>query len=359
MSKIRDSSVELLRILSMIFIICSHFCVHGNFETDSMDFSINKIILVNGILGNLGTVIFVMISGYFLSQTNFKISRIIKVMLQVMFYSCTIYFILVALNIIPFSIMGTIKSLFPILFNQYWFATTYVILIILSPYINRLINSFSYKQYVLFLGVILFMWSVVPTFTSQSLGSNEICQFIMFYSIGAFARKYQQITFLNKNKYWISLISAGLLLLSNIALNLLAIKNSIFNHGSYFYSRHSVLIIALSYGLLLIFVNMKIKNSKIINAISSTTFGIYLIHDNTYIRSIIWNDILRVNEYKYESYLILYLLICTIAVFLTCSMIDYLRQKFIEKTVFNALEPAINRVSDRVSSIVNEQHADD
>lgn len=137
MSKSRNSSVELLRILSMLFImlfiICSHFCIHGSFETEGMSFSINKMILPIGVLGNLGVDVFVMISGYFLSQTDFKISRIVKVMLQVSFYSISIFLILVALKIVPFSIKAAIESIFPILFNQYWFATTYVIVCFFSP----------------------------------------------------------------------------------------------------------------------------------------------------------------------------------------------------------------------------------
>lgn len=357
MGKARNSSIELLRIISMLFIVCSHFCVHGGFHAENMSFSVNKLILQNGSLGNLGVVIFVMISGYFLSQSSFKLSRIVKIVLQVFFYSCTIYFVFAALKIIPFSIFGTISEILPISFSQYWFATTYVVFCIFTPYINRMLNNFSRKQYIVFLSVLLLVWSILPMLTNYNLGSNELCQFLIFYSLGAFARRYPNISILKKNRYWIAFISAFLLILSNLILNLFPILN-IYELDNYFYHRHSILVIALSYGLLLIFTNINIKPNKIINTISSTTFGIYLIHDNNHLRGIIWHDILRVSEYKYKPTLILYLIVCVIGVFIICAIIDYLRQKLIEKPVMRVLEPFINRITDKAKYTIGRIHID-
>lgn len=348
MSKSRNSSVELLRILSMLFIICSHFCVHGSFETQEMSFSINKMVLQIGVLGNLGVDVFVMISGYFLSQTDFRISRIVKVMLQVSFYSISIFFILVGLKIVPFSIKAAIKSIFPVLFNQYWFATTYVVVCFFSPFMNQFLNCLSKRKYLLYLGTIVIIWSVLPTFTAQSLASNEFCQFVMFYSVGAYVRKYPSFHFATKNRYWIVGISAFLLVLSTVFFNLLAINFPVFNHGTYFYSRNSILIVTLSYGLLLVFTNMKSISSMFINSIASTVFGIYLIHDNKYLRPVIWEGILNVNEYKESPYLILYLLGCVMLVFTVCAIIDLIRQKLIEKPVLRLIDPLIKWLNKKI-----------
>ncbi len=356
MKQTRNSSVELLRILSMLFIVCGHFCSHGGFNTEGMAFSLNKLILQFGVLGNLGVVIFVMISGYFLSQTDFKLSRIVRVILQVFFFSVSIYIVLVALGLVPFSLQGTIKALFPILFNQYWFATTYVVFCLLSPFLNRLLNGFTQKQYLIFLGIMLLVWSVLPTFGAGHMGSNEMCQFLLFYSIGAFVRKYPELPFSIKNRYWIVIISAALLLLSTVTLNLLAIKIPALNRGTYFYSRHSVLIIALAYGLLLIFTNLKNISNRFINIASSTTFGIYLLHDNLNMRQVLWGNILHVSDYKNSPYLILYLLMCVAVVFVICGMIDYIRQILMEKTIFRFLNPLLQRIDHQILSADREKN---
>lgn len=350
MSKTRNSSLELLRIISMLFIICSHFCVHGGFDIGNTDLIFNRIILQVGALGNLGVDIFVMISGYFLSQTRFKLSRVVKVVLQVLFYSVSIYLILAVLNVIPFTVKDTIKSVLPILLKLYWFATVYVILCVLTPFLNKLLNGLTKNQYIAFLGVILFIWSVIPTFTTINMYSNEIIQFVMLYSIGAFVRKYPDISFAKKYRYWITFVSAFLLVMSTVAFNLLAqVTNTAFyNHGNDFYTRYSVLTIALAYGLLLIFTNLKNISNYTINLVSSTTFGIYLIHDNRYLREVIWNDIFRVNEFSDKPYLVLYLLACVIIIFIVCATIDYIRQKLFEKPVMHFLEPVLNCINDKL-----------
>lgn len=66
--KIRNSSIELLRILAMIMIVSCHFATHGGFSFDVKIVSIPRLwwsFIEMG--GNLGVDIFVLISGYMLS----------------------------------------------------------------------------------------------------------------------------------------------------------------------------------------------------------------------------------------------------------------------------------------------------
>ncbi len=341
MHKERNSSVELLRIIAMFCIVCSHFCRHGGFEVLDMGFSWNKILLQAGLLGHLGVAVFVMISGYFLSRAAFRWSRIVRVILLVDFYSVSIYLLLVVLGRVPFSVMGAIRAVLPVLFDEYWFATAYIVLCILSPFLNSLLNSFSPKQYWLFLGTILVLWSIIPTFTAQTLYGNELGQFVMYYSLGAFAGKYPDASYAKKYRYWIAGMAAFLMVLSTVLLNVLAIRFPVFNRGNYFYYRQSILVIALAYALLLIFANRKPKSNGLINAVSSTTFGIYLIHDNNYLREVLWMDLLRVQEYRDSAYLVLYLLGCVVLVFVCCSALDFCRQKLLARPAMHILKRLI------------------
>ena len=61
-SKKRNSSLELLRILAMLFIVISHYSVHGGFNLNSINLLFNKVFLQVSTLGNLGVNIFVLIS---------------------------------------------------------------------------------------------------------------------------------------------------------------------------------------------------------------------------------------------------------------------------------------------------------
>jgi len=92
---VRNSAIELLRIIAMLFIVLSHFCVHSNFNLSQMPFSFNKTILQWGALGNLGVDIFMIISGFFLCKSKLKTKSISKLLTQVWFYSVFLFFIAV------------------------------------------------------------------------------------------------------------------------------------------------------------------------------------------------------------------------------------------------------------------------
>lgn len=69
--KIRNSNLEILRIVSMILIIVHHYVVHGQFEW-SNTITTNKILLeVLSLGGKLGVNCFVLITGYFMVQSKY------------------------------------------------------------------------------------------------------------------------------------------------------------------------------------------------------------------------------------------------------------------------------------------------
>ena len=75
------------------------------------------------------------------------------------------------------------------------------------------------------------------------------------------------------------------------------------------------------------------KSNKIINTIASNVFAVYLISDNNYIRSIIWNKLFNVSSYINSYYLILNLIISVLFIFIICIIIEVLRKMTIEKIV--------------------------
>ena len=81
-SKERDSSIELLRIASMFSIMLCHLASHGGIAFDGNVISIPRLwynFIAMG--GNVGSAVFVLISGYYLVEDkclsiNFK--RVLK-----------------------------------------------------------------------------------------------------------------------------------------------------------------------------------------------------------------------------------------------------------------------------------------
>ena len=55
------------------------------------------------------------------------------------------------------------QGLLPISHSAYWFMTCYIILMLFSPYLNKLIKGLSKKSFSKIVLLSLFLWSIVPT----------------------------------------------------------------------------------------------------------------------------------------------------------------------------------------------------
>ena len=75
MNKVKDrnSNFELMRIISMVFIILWHIILHGNMISNSTNESIKFLLNFIQYILVIHVNSFVVLSGYFQSKSNFKL----------------------------------------------------------------------------------------------------------------------------------------------------------------------------------------------------------------------------------------------------------------------------------------------
>lgn len=343
----RNSKLEIVRIISIVFIVLSHYVIHSGYDVNNLPIGINRYILELGVLGNIGTMLFVLISGFFLINSNeIKLKKIIHFLTQVSFYSITIYLLLVLLNIELFSVKSLILNMFPVTFKRYWFATTYFILYLFHPFINRFINSLQRKEHLDFLLLGVFVFFVLSTLTTMDFYGNELICFILLYSIGAYFSKYKNNYFYkNNNSLKIMIVSIILIASSIITFDVLGTKIDFFGkHSTYLLNMHSIFALLLALSIFSIFSMMKPNTNKIINYVSTLVFGIYLISDNKYMRSIIWCDVLKNKKFFSSNYLAVHLIMSIILVCFFCILIELVRKIIFDKCVFRFLDSKIDEL---------------
>lgn len=79
----RNSSIEMLRLVAMFFVVMSHSAVHSAFPSAVSTFSLNSCLLDWMTLGNLGTDIFVVLSGWNLFGKQFRIKSVLSYIVQI------------------------------------------------------------------------------------------------------------------------------------------------------------------------------------------------------------------------------------------------------------------------------------
>lgn len=350
-NKLRNSSFELLRIISMLLIVAHHFVVHGKFDLTS-SFSKNIFFLQSlSMFGKLGVNLFVLISGYFScmqpSPPHIKFSKLIKLELEVIFYSSLIGIIFY--KFFPssdFSFKELLKTFTPLRSNCYWFYRSYFVLYLISPFLNSFIKSIDKTEFRKLLLTIFVLWVILPFFPkTPAIEMSNLTWFIFIYLCAAYIRYYQNDFKRNISFYSsFTIIVFLLIILSVLSFDLLGKWKKIFlSNYDYFLPMNSILIFTLSISTLVLFSKIDIGNIKWINIISSATFGVYLIHDNKLMRDFLWVKIFNNQSYINSNKLILYSIAVILIVYILCTLIDLIRIYILEKPILKLFNRNKNR----------------
>lgn len=338
----RNSAVELLRILSMLMIVLSHICLHSGFDYTYSTMTINRLFVQFGILGNLGVGIFLLISGYFLCGRPLKSLSVSRLLAQVWFYSLSLFLICKFGFGVDFTGDSLLAVFFPTVYAEYWFFTAYMVLLLLSPYLNSLIAALSRRQFQGLLTVMGVFWVLIPTITRQQMYGAELSQFLLYYLIGAYFRCYPE----NRLKKPVKGIVLGLAALFSLYLLTVLLgycerfTPEAFGAADRFYNRNSLFILLCAVGLFSAAVNCPPFTNRFVNLVSGCTFGVYLIHDHPAVREILWKQLLHHGDYFTSGSFILRVLASVALVYTLCTLIEFLRQK----TVADPMTKVIDRL---------------
>lgn len=353
----RNSNIELLRIIAMIMIIAHHFSVHGEFYYGAERVTVTRLwvqFLAMG--GKIGVNIFILISGYFLiCASDIKTSKVIRLWLQVFSYSVAIYAVFVCLGLAPFQGKTLMGRLLPIGFREWWFASVYFLLYILSPYINRVIHSMNKRDYQGLLLIMTFFWCVIPTFLNKGMESNELCWFVYLYTLGGYVRLHAS----DGRKRGGSYIAAGmgmaaLTLLLILLCDLIGTRIPyIADRAMYLYGLQALTTLLTALFLFVGFLRIDIGNGRIVNLLASATFGVYLIHDDNYVRPFLWKTLFHNAQYSHSRRLIPYSIAVILVVYAVCTGIELLRLCLVEKRYLSLLNKVSNRVENGIQKVLD------
>ena len=334
MEEKRNYGIDLLRIVSMFFIIILHCLGQGGILRNAiLDSNQYKMAWFIETFAYCGVDIFAIISGYVYysnKERKIKISNYILLWLQVVFFGLLITGVI---NIINPSLVTKdyyIAAIFPVTNNLYWYFTSYTGLFILIPLINSGIRNMKERDLknLFYAIIIVFALFARLTFTFGFEEGYTLIWLVLMYIIGAIIKKCEIGKNL-KNRTIIFII----LLMVTISY-LYKLYGFEFNIISRFYVNKDLLvsyisptivIIAIMYVIL--FSRFEFKNglNKIIAFISSSTFAIYIING----QKLFWNNYMSdlfikiANDRLYK--IAIYPVIFTIVFFIRSIIIDKIR----------------------------------
>lgn len=287
----RDSSIELLKIIAIIFIVLSHSMPDGDVNKYSSAINIelgnNIQIIIMQIMHNLGQIgndIFLICSCWFLVDDNSVKGEKIARLFGDAFFISVVSLIIFTLAGYRFPVKFLIKQFFPVVNGNNWFLSCYILLYAVHPFLNIVINKLNQRQ-LCSISTCLFMMYCCIYFVFHNKGFyySRIIGFITFYYITAYVKKY-----IMKNKP-ISLIPLRIIVCAicmfavNLTSNYIAIKTGVELYYRWNSFRNPFFLI-IAFGSLRIALNRKNFSNKVVNDISGLSLLIYITHTNRIMR---------------------------------------------------------------------------
>ena len=341
----RYSNFELLRIVSILLITLHHMTLTVGINSTDMYVRLWGQFFYIG--GKVGVNCFVLIGAYFLCDKDFKLTRIISLHRKVWVYSIIGLIVGIAGFTEYLSLINIAKSVFPILFVHYWFLTSYVGLLIVAPLINMVLSKISRKEHISILLVLFILYSVIPTFTAQTIFNSNLGWFIFLYFVSAYIKKYG-LKWSGKYFILIWMFIWGM----SVVFTLLEPLFPFLREGTNFFTGMYIIPQFLNtLSIFMAFKNMRIENG-FVNFCGKHTLACYLLQSNCILinfRVILFEYVFgHTNVYLYPLVAIITCLMILIASVIIDAVID----KVLSNRIIQIVDNKLNNIYLSINSMI-------
>lgn len=358
---VRESNFELMRIVSMFLIVLFHTLAYSNFAAQATG-GMKLLLTFIKALTLVHVNSFILISGYFQCKGKLKLGKVMTLVNATWFYKVVILLLCLGFGWLAVRPDNTeiLRTLLPLDYGIYWFIGNYIVLYLISPILNIIINHTEKKQLRNVIAILFLIVSVLSLVTGDMFYNNNygrsLTTFILLYFIGGYLRNYpidksyffKPFTTQAKRTTYIMTIGICAIVgtlcytVSCQLINLGSIASEcgkILDYLASSYSSPIVLLQTVCYFLL--FASFSFKKSWI-NKISGCMIGVYLIHENIYVRENLYNYLGLTKITEITPSCILILLGTALGIFLLATVIEFIRKK-IFKLIYNTKLAKKNR----------------
>ena len=355
----RNYGIDLLRMISMFMVVVLHVINWGGLQAQISPLTLKgELIWFIDIACWCAVNCYALISGYVGINAKHKYSSIIQLWLQVLFYSLIGIGIHIGITLShggDISIKFLVSNAFPFLFEKYWYFTAYVLLFFFMPLLNYIVNNAPRRLLksmvipaIIFFGCVGLLRG---NYNSINSGFSVLWLAIMYMS-GGYISKYNVFSNWSVKKSLIGYFVCILLAFASRIILALITSKVLGNYYriNFFIEYQSPLMVAAAIFLFNAFrkVNIKDKGKAFIRIVAPTSFGVYLIHENPIIRSLVITDKFIPYLSKPVYFMIGLIILTVLIIYISCVLVDFLRIQLFKllkiKQLSNWIEKQFGRI---------------
>lgn len=307
--KQRNTNVEALRLVAMALIVFHHmFNYHAGssgITDEGLKYIVDTFVLL---IGRVGASVFFVITIWFLCSSRDRsfrsaVRRVWLLERELIFYSVGLFLLASCVfDLQDFSIKQLIYQFFPVLTGEWWFVSSYVLLILVAPFFIRGLEALTRRAHLTLLIILVATLSVlhwIPTLGSGLPGAGDFGALVFYLVLVSYLRWYVDTDALRAHR-----VLLVLLLMADVVLVAVfrtvgmmeipfvsSVVNGLRSGLSFWTELTSILIVGASVPLFLLVVSMKERHNRLIAFLAPSSLSIYLISEFAPIRALLWNSL--------------------------------------------------------------------
>ena len=335
----RNSSIELLRILSMFLILAHHFLVHNAYDYTTLPFGVPRFLLQlfleSG--GKVGVIIFFTISAWHLLEREQTLRGCLRrawnLEKEVLFYGLALaaFFFLFFRSHIGARYL--LKSLMPLTQQVWWYPTAYATFLLLLPFLVRGLRALGRRAHLALCMVLLALYGVLTLVPGTQM-VTQVWSLVYLFVLIAGYRWYVEGAHDLRPAPMVAVgmvILAACALLSMGAWALAGVQLGA-KYGNLVTSEIRLPVLLVGFGVFLLF-QRRTFYSKAINGVARGAFAVYLITEYPPAREVLWRGALDLGSLSAEPWGFAVALGLLLAIYLGCTALDLVRRRVFRATV--------------------------
>lgn len=317
----RHSSIELLRILAMLMIVAGHFLCQSGVAAAHGGFAVS--LFSSG--ARWACNLFLLVGCWFMVDAPFRPQRIVRLYLTVLAYTLPLTVVAIVCGASP-STKDVLRGFLPFTGRALWFASAYISLMLLAPWLNRVLElpRRSFAKLLLVMTVLLPGVCTLPD--PQTCYAIDVAWFVYVYLAVGFVKRHCALP---DGKAWL----AGCLLLGlGLYAGLVAVSCGTFmgfasSWAGQCLSDFKTLPNFLSAALVFcFFVKLDIGRIGWLNGLARPAFAVYLFHQTPAFFPFLWSRICRVGDWVDSPHWAACSLAVVVGVYAAVMMLDSVRR---------------------------------
>ena len=325
----RRSSIELLRILSMLAIVATHFFWQtGDLAVHGGSFAVNWFCG----FGTTALNVFVLIGCWFMVDSSFRLERPLRLYFETLGYTVPLTLVALAAGAEP-SMKDVLRGFLPFTGRALWFVSAYIVLMALTPWLGR---AFALSRRSLALLVALTTGFVCGVSTLPDAQNTFLCHtvwlVVLYLFTGFFKRDIWPVW-----RRW-TLVRAAVVALAGLAVYTAIIAARVYGPAFggigkvasalavHFLEDFKTLpIFFVSLTVFQFFLRLDLGSVRWINRLAKSGFAVYVIHQTPAFYPFLWSGVFAVESWLQSAWYPLFAVGTVVSVYLAAVLIDSVR----------------------------------